>query len=114
MVLWETSASSSHSADFMNKASIPCSSNSSLKFIGLLYSGDSQVAQWVKNLPAVGDADSICCLGKSPGGRHSNPLQDSILARTIPWTDELGRLQSRRSQESYMNEATEHKHSKQY
>ena len=77
MVLWETSASSSHSADFMNKASIPCSSNSSLKFIGLLYSGDSQVAQWVKNLPAVGDADSICCLGKSPGGRHSNPLQYS-------------------------------------
>ena len=72
MVLWDTSASSSHSADFVNKVSIPAPA--SLKFIGLLYSGDSQVAQWVKNLPVVGDADSFCCLGRSPGGKHSNPL----------------------------------------
>ena len=39
-----------------------------------------QVAQWVKNPPAdAGDAGSIPVLGRSPGGRHGNLLQDSCL-----------------------------------
>ena len=41
--------------------------------------GASQVALVVKNLPAnardIRDMGSIPWLGKSPGGRHSNPLQ---------------------------------------
>ena len=47
----------------------------------------------VKNLPASeGDADLIPESGRSPGegkGNHS-----SVLAWEIPWTEELGRLQS--------------------
>ena len=40
----------------------------------------SQVAQWVKNPPAnAGNAGSIPVLGRSPGGRHGNLLQDSCL-----------------------------------
>jgi len=43
----------------------------------------SQVAQWVKNLPAKAqdtrDPDSISVLGISPGEGNSNPLQYSCL-----------------------------------
>ena len=43
----------------------------------------SQVALVVKNLPAnagdAGDAGLIPELGRSPGGRHGNPLQCSCL-----------------------------------
>ena len=49
----------------------------------------------VKNLPAnaedVRDRGLIPGSGRSPGGRHRNPLQDS--SQRIPWTEELGRLQ---------------------
>ena len=45
--------------------------------------GASQVALVVKNLPAnagdIRDAGSIPGLGRSPGGRHGNPLQYSCL-----------------------------------
>ena len=45
--------------------------------------GASQVALVVKNMPAnAGDIrvmDSIPGLGRSPGGRHGNPLQCSCL-----------------------------------
>ena len=43
----------------------------------------SQVALVVKNLPAnagdIRDTDSIPGLGRSPGGGHGNPHQDSCL-----------------------------------
>ena len=40
--------------------------------------GASRVAQWIKNPPAMtGDLGSISWLGRSPGGRHDNPLQYS-------------------------------------
>ena len=41
----------------------------------------SQVAQWVKNLPAVQEtqADVMPGLGRSPGGGHGDPLQDACL-----------------------------------
>ena len=46
----------------------------------------------VKNLPAsVGDSGLIPGLGRSPGGGHSNPLQDSCLENLI---EEPGRRQS--------------------
>ena len=54
----------------------------------------------VKSLPAnagaVGDASLISGPGRSPGGRHGNPL--SILAWRIPWAEEPGGLQSMGSQ----------------
>ena len=55
----------------------------------------------VKNPPAnAGDTGSIPGLGRSPGGGHGNPLQYSCLEN--PWTEEPGRLQSIRLQESDM------------
>ena len=50
----------------------------------------------VKNLPAnagdVRDAGSIPGLGRSPGGGHGNPFQNSCLEN--PMTEEPGGLQS--------------------
>ena len=50
----------------------------------------------VKNPPADArdkrDASLVPWLGRSPGGGHSN--HSSILAWRIPWTEELGGLQS--------------------
>ena len=44
----------------------------------VIYLGASQVALVVKNLPAnVRDVGSIPGWGRSPGGRHGNPLQYS-------------------------------------
>ena len=46
----------------------------------------SQVAQWVKKLPAnagdTGDMGSIPGPGRSPGGGHGNPFQYSYLENT--------------------------------
>ena len=54
----------------------------------------------VKNLPAnagdVKDTGLIPGLGRSPGGGLAT--LSSILAWRIPWTEELGRLQSMGSQ----------------
>ena len=58
----------------------------------------SQVAQWVKNLPAKqkkqdGEGDgSICGFGRSPGGEPAT--HSSILAWRIPWTEEPAGLQA--------------------
>ena len=41
--------------------------------------GASLVAQQVKNPPAMQETASIPGLGRSPGGGHGNPLQDSCL-----------------------------------
>ena len=63
----------------------------------LLHGGEraSQVALVIKNLPDsardVRDLSSIPGLGRSPGGRHGNPLQYSCLGNSI---EEPGRLQS--------------------
>ena len=47
----------------------------------------------IKNLPTnVGDMGSIPGLGRSPGERNGNPLQDSCPGN--PWTEEAGGLQS--------------------
>ena len=55
-----------------------------------------QVVLVVKNPLAnagdIRDMGSIPGSGRSPGGRHGNPL--SIHAWKIPWTEEPGRLQS--------------------
>ena len=57
------------------------------------------MAQTVKKSSAnAGDLGSIPGSGRSPGGGHGNPLQDSCLE--IPWTEEPGRLQPMRSQKS--------------
>ena len=54
----------------------------------------------VKNLPAnKGDADLIPGLGRSPGEGNGN--HSSVLAWEIPWTEELGRLQSIGPQKSW-------------
>ena len=59
----------------------------------------------VKNLPAnAGDVGSIPGSGKSPGVGNGNPLQCSCWE--IPWTEELGRLQSMRSQRIRQDSAT--------
>ena len=63
----------------------------------------SQVALVVKNLPAnsgdIRDAGSIPRLGKSPGGRHANPLQHSRLENSMDrgawWTTVHGVTKSR-------------------
>ena len=61
-----------------------------------------------KNLPAnagdTGDASSIPGSGRSPGGGNDNPLQYSILAWKISWTEELGGLQSQGHKELDMIE----------
>ena len=57
------------------------------------------MAQTVKKSSAnAGDLGSIPESGRSPGGGHGNPLQDSCLE--IPWTEEPGGLQPMRSQKS--------------
>ena len=60
----------------------------------------SQVALVVKNLPAnaedIRDAGSVPGSGRSPGGGHGNPLQDSCWR--IPRMEEPGGLQSMGSQ----------------
>ena len=60
--------------------------------------GASQVALVVKSASAwdARDTGSIPGSGRSPGGGHGNPLQYSC--REIPWTEELGGLQSMGSQ----------------
>ena len=59
------------------------------------YSRVSQVAQCVKNLPAMQEMQentgSMLGLGRSPGGGESH---SSTLAWRIPWTEEPGGLQS--------------------
>ena len=51
----------------------------------------------------AGDLGLIPGLGRSPGGGHGNPLQNSCLENS-PWTEEPGEQQSMGSQESDMTE----------
>ena len=57
----------------------------------------SQVAQTVKNLPAVQDTQ-VQSLGQEDPLEKRMAIHSSILARGIPWTEEPGELQCRGSQ----------------
>ena len=53
----------------------------------------------VKNLPAnAGDAGSVPRSSRSPRGENATP--SSVLPWKIPWTEELGGLQSKGRKES--------------
>ena len=64
--------------------------------------GSIGLPQWLSSKESIcnaedtGDTGSIPGSGRSPGGGDGNPL--GILAWSIPWTEELGRLQSIASQ----------------
>ena len=55
--------------------------------------GASLVAQMVKNLPAMQE-NWVQSLGQEDALEKGMDTHSSILAWTIPWTDEPGRLQS--------------------
>ena len=67
----------------------------------------------VKNPPAnagdVRDVSSILGLGRSPGGRHGNPLQCSCLENPHEHRSPVG-YRSQGRIESDMTEVTEHAH----
>ena len=54
----------------------------------------SQVAQWVKNLPAVQETQEmqVQLLGQEDPLKEGMATHSSILAWIIPWTEELCRL----------------------
>ena len=63
----------------------------------------------VKSPPAdTGNMGSIPRLGRFPGGGNGDPLH--MLAWEIPWTKELGRLQSMGSQRVRYDIATKQQH----
>ena len=66
----------------------------------------SQVAQWVKNLPAVQETQEIWVrfLGQEDPLEKEMATHSSILVGEILWTEEPGGLQSMESQDSYMTE----------
>ena len=56
----------------------------------------SQVAQWVKNPPAMQEMQEtwVCFLGGEDPLEEGMVTHSSILAWRIPWTEESGGLQS--------------------
>ena len=72
----------------------------------VIYLGASQVALVVKNLPAnVRDVGSIPGWGRSPGGRHGNPLQyscpENSMDRGAWWATVHGVTKSRTQLSNY-------------
>ena len=63
----------------------------------MLHNGASFIAQLVKNLPAVQETQ-VRSLGWEDPLEKEMATHSSILAWRIPWTEELGRLQSTGSQ----------------
>ena len=55
----------------------------------------------------AGDLSSIPELGRSPGGRHGNPLQYSCFGKSL-WTEEPGRLESVKLQRVRHDQTTKH------
>ena len=57
--------------------------------------GASQVAQWVKNLPAIQEMQEIWVhfLGQEDPLEEGMATQSSILPWRVPWTEEPGGLQ---------------------
>ena len=70
--------------------------------------GASQVAQWVKNLPAVQEMQEtwVWSLGWKDSLGKEMATYSSIFAWRIPWTEEPGRLQSMGSQGAGHNWST--------
>ena len=60
----------------------------------------SLVAQMVKNVPAMQETQPGLTLGREDPLEKAMAIHSSILAWRIPWTKELGGLQSMGSQES--------------
>ena len=56
-----------------------------------------EVAQWVKNPPAMQET-GVQSLGQEDPLEESMTIHSSILAWRIPWREDLGRLQSIGSQ----------------
>ena len=58
--------------------------------------GDSQVAQWVKNLPAMQETEEmgVRSLGQEDPLEESLATHSNILAWRIPWTEKPGSVQS--------------------
>ena len=67
----------------------------------------SQVAQMVKNLPAVQET-WVRSLGREDPLEKGMATHSSILAWIIPWTEEPGGLQSMGCKESDMTEQLTH------
>ena len=63
--------------------------------------GASQVAQWLKNLPAMQET-WLRSLGREDPLEEGMATLSKILSRIIPWTEEPGRLQFMGLQESDM------------
>ena len=64
------------------------------------------MAQTAKNLPAMQETQDQSLCREDPLEKEM-PTHSSILAWEIPWTEELGRLQSMGSQKSQHDLATE-------
>ena len=75
----------------------------------LAYSGASLIAQSVKNLPEMQET-WVWSLGQEDSLEKKMETHSSILAWRIPWTEEPGRLQSTRSQQSDTTERRNHSH----
>ena len=67
------------------------------------------MAQMSKNLPAMQETLARS-LGQEDSLEEGMTTHSSILARKIPWTGELGGLQSMGHKESDTTEATDHAH----
>ena len=72
--------------------------------------GASQMAQRVKDLPAMQDTSEIQVqfLGRENSLEEGTATHSSILAWRVPWTEEPDRLRSIGCKESDTTEATEH------
>ena len=70
------------------------------KTVGYWHKGDSQVAQWVKNPPAMKEIQQpqVWFLCQEDPLDEGMAIHSSILDWRIPWTEEHGRLQSVGSQ----------------
>ena len=81
------------------RSEVDCQGNSPIVFVDVDTSTNRtcQVAQWVKNLPAVQETQ-IQSLGWEDPLEQSMATHSNILAWRIPWTEEPGRPQSIGSQ----------------
>ena len=70
----------------------------------------SQVAQWVKNMPAMQETQEIYVrfLSWEDSLEKAMATHSSVLAWRIPWTEEPGGLQSIGHKKLDMTEVTEH------
>ena len=76
----------------------------------------SQVALWIKNLPAVKETQVrwVRFMGQEDPLERGMATHSSILAWEISWTEEAGRLQTMGLQRDSHTEVTEHIHTPVY